>query len=125
VPLEYDPLIAKIIGYGSNRGEAIQRLRRALSEVIVTGIKTNVAFFRRLLLRPEFLAGELDTGFIERMLASERSAEAPAVAEKQPVEEELAALAAAFHDSKRPATPVVAGAADSPWKRAGRDELMR
>jgi hypothetical protein len=77
-----------------------------------------------LLLRPEFLAGELDTGFIERMLAAERGAEAPA-ADQQPQEEELAALAAAFHDSKRPAAPVVSGAMESNWKRAGRDELMR
>ncbi len=134
VPLEYDPLIAKITGWGSNRGEAIQRLRRALSEVIVAGIKTNIAFFRRLLLRPEFLAGELDTGFIERMLAAERANESgggPRLdaagdgVEQRGEEEELAALAAAFHDNRRQATPVVAAAAESAWKLAGRDELLR
>jgi acetyl-CoA carboxylase biotin carboxylase subunit len=123
VPLEYDPLIAKITGWGSSRGEAIQRLRRALSEVVVTGIKTNIAFFRRLLQRPEFLAGELDTGFIERMLESERAAPVPPG--PQPPEEELAALAAAFHDSKRPVAPVASGPVESNWKRAGRDDLMR
>jgi acetyl-CoA carboxylase biotin carboxylase subunit len=124
VPLEYDPLIAKITGFGSNRGEAIQRLHRALSEVIVTGIKTNIPFFKRLLARPEFLNGDLDTGFIERMFADEASSLPPPLRHHE--EEELAALAAALYESRiAPLAPSAAGAAESRWKAAARDELLR
>jgi acetyl-CoA carboxylase biotin carboxylase subunit len=68
VPLDYDPLLAKLIGYGSGRDQAIGRLRRALSEYFVGGIKTNISLFQRILLAPDFRAAKLDTGFLDRLL---------------------------------------------------------
>jgi len=69
VPIEYDPLLAKLIGYGQDREQVIERLLRALREYFVGGIKTNISLFRRILLDSDFRAGKLDTGFLDRLLA--------------------------------------------------------
>jgi acetyl-CoA carboxylase, biotin carboxylase subunit len=68
VPIDYDPLLAKLIGYGSDREQAISRLTRALNEYFVGGIKTNISLFRRILRHPDFRAAKLDTGFLDRIL---------------------------------------------------------
>jgi acetyl-CoA carboxylase, biotin carboxylase subunit len=68
VPMDYDPLLAKLIGYGTDRDQAISRLRRALSEYFVGGIKTNLSLFRRILRHPDFWDAKLDTGFLDRLL---------------------------------------------------------
>jgi acetyl-CoA carboxylase biotin carboxylase subunit len=68
VPMDYDPLLAKLIGYGSDREQAIARLTRALGEYFVGGIKTNISLFRRILADADFCAAKLDTGFLDRML---------------------------------------------------------
>jgi acetyl-CoA carboxylase biotin carboxylase subunit len=62
----YDPLISKLSVWAPTRERAIQRMRRALSEYIVTGIRTNLAFHQKLFDHPEFAAGKYDTGFLER-----------------------------------------------------------
>jgi acetyl-CoA carboxylase biotin carboxylase subunit len=67
VPLEYDPLLAKLIAHGATRNLAIARLRRALEEYRVDGIKTNLPLFRRILGEPEFLSGKAQTAFLARM----------------------------------------------------------
>jgi acetyl-CoA carboxylase biotin carboxylase subunit len=77
VPMDYDPLLAKLIGYGTDRDQAISRLTRALNEYFVGGIKTNISLFRRILSDPDFRAARLDTGFLDRLLKQKR-AEAPA-----------------------------------------------
>ena len=69
VPIDYDPLLAKLIGYGTDREQATARLVRALNEYFVGGIKTNISLFRRILSDPEFIAGRLDTGYLDRLLA--------------------------------------------------------
>jgi acetyl-CoA carboxylase biotin carboxylase subunit len=68
VPIEYDPLLAKLVGYGENRDQVIHRLLRALYEYFVGGIKTNISLFRRILKDPDFQAGRVDTGFLDRLL---------------------------------------------------------
>ena len=68
VPMDYDPLLAKLIGYGTDRNQAIGRLRRALNEYFVGGIKTNISLFRRILNSPDFQAAKIDTGFLDRLL---------------------------------------------------------
>ena len=68
VPMDYDPLLAKLIGYGSDRDQAIGRLTRALNEYFVGGIKTNIPLFRRILSNSDFRAANIDTGFLDRML---------------------------------------------------------
>jgi acetyl-CoA carboxylase biotin carboxylase subunit len=65
VPFYYDPLIAKLIAFGADRPEAIERMKRALREYEIRGIKTNLNFFEQILSDPEFEAGRLSTRFIE------------------------------------------------------------
>ena len=67
VPGEYDSLLAKVITQGRTREEAIARMKRALEEMIVTGIRTNVPLHQRIIAHPDFLAGKLSTRFLERM----------------------------------------------------------
>src|SRR5262249_16684841 len=67
VPVEYDPLLAKLIGYGADRKQAISRLTRAVTECWVGGIKTNLAPFRRILKDADFRASKFDTGYLERL----------------------------------------------------------
>jgi acetyl-CoA carboxylase biotin carboxylase subunit len=70
VPIDYDPLLAKLIGYGTDRTQAISRLTRALHEYFVGGIKTNISLFRRILADSDFQAGKLDTGYLDRLMKS-------------------------------------------------------
>jgi acetyl-CoA carboxylase, biotin carboxylase subunit len=67
VPPNYDSLLAKLIVHAEDRDAAIRRMRRALDEFVVEGVKTNLAFHRRLMDHADFVAGELDTHFLERM----------------------------------------------------------
>ncbi len=62
----YDPLVSKLSVWAPTRELAVARMRRALGEYVVTGIKTNLAFHEKLFAHPEFAAGRYDTGFIER-----------------------------------------------------------
>ena len=64
VPSCYDSMLAKVIAYGTNREEALQRMRRALSELIIDGIKTNVEYQYELLEREEIISGNYNTGLI-------------------------------------------------------------
>ena len=67
IPPFYDSLVAKLIAYGRTRDEAIKRIRRALEEFIIEGIKTTIPFHQKLIERKEFQNGEFDTGFLERI----------------------------------------------------------
>jgi acetyl-CoA carboxylase biotin carboxylase subunit len=67
VPSDYDSMIAKVITFGRNRDEAIRRMRRALSEMVVDGIRTNIPLHQRILAHPDFEAGRLSTRFLERL----------------------------------------------------------
>jgi 3-methylcrotonyl-CoA carboxylase alpha subunit len=112
----YDPLIAKIIAWGEDRPAAIRRLRRALAETAVLGLRTNLGFLARLAAEPDFAAGALDTGFIER----HRAALMPP---HRPAPDTALAAAALSRLGARAATAAVAaqGSGDpySPW--AGND----
>jgi len=74
VPNDYDPLLSKLIAWGNSREETIARLRRALEEYTVTGIKTNAGLFRRILKEPDFLRGEIHTKWLDELLSRPRSA---------------------------------------------------
>jgi len=62
----YDPMLSKVIAYGPDRATALRRLRGALAETVTLGVQTNAGFLRRLLAHPAVVAGELDTGLVER-----------------------------------------------------------
>jgi acetyl/propionyl-CoA carboxylase alpha subunit len=66
VTVHYDPMIAKVIAHGDTRDQALRRLDYALSQLQLLGVRSNIAFLRRILNHPEFVAGNIDTGFIER-----------------------------------------------------------
>ncbi len=120
VPVHYDPLLAKLICWGATRQEALARLRRALDEYVIAGIQTNIPFFRRLVERPEFLRGELDTELIHRMLkegAARPAVKAPAV--------DAAAVAAAVTEMTAPRNGLPAGPSPSRWRQAGRQAALR
>jgi len=71
VPPYYDSMIAKVIARGTDRKDAIDRLRQALSGTSITGISTNIAFQAKLLADAEFAAGGVDTGYLARLGARE------------------------------------------------------
>jgi acetyl-CoA carboxylase, biotin carboxylase subunit len=132
VPMDYDPLLAKLIGYGTDRDQAISRLTRALSEYFVGGIKTNISLFRRILRNPEFRAAKIDTGFLDRLLKEKDDAERDA--RKDPQAEEVAVIAAGMFAVLGAAAAGVAertndGSASvnvrSAWKIAGREEALK
>ncbi|MFE1442136.1 biotin carboxylase N-terminal domain-containing protein [Streptomyces sp. NPDC058739] len=62
----YDPMLSKVIAYGPDRATALRKLRAALAETVTLGVQTNAGFLRRLLAHPDVVAGELDTGLVER-----------------------------------------------------------
>ncbi|MFE3030262.1 acetyl/propionyl/methylcrotonyl-CoA carboxylase subunit alpha [Streptomyces canus] len=65
----YDPMLSKVIAYGPDRATALRKLRAALAETVTLGVQTNAGFLRRLLAHPAVVAGELDTGLVERVVA--------------------------------------------------------
>ncbi|MFE1951224.1 biotin carboxylase N-terminal domain-containing protein [Streptomyces sp. NPDC059524] len=74
----YDPMLAKVIAYGPDRDTALRRLRAALARTVTLGVPTNAGFLRRLLAHPAVVAGELDTGLVEREVDGLVSADVPA-----------------------------------------------
>lgn len=71
VPPNYDSLIAKLIVSGATRAEAIVRARHVLDQFIIEGVPTTLPFLRRIVDDPAFIAGDVDTGFVERMMAED------------------------------------------------------
>ncbi|MFC8963098.1 acetyl/propionyl/methylcrotonyl-CoA carboxylase subunit alpha [Streptomyces sp. NPDC057094] len=65
----YDPMLSKVIAYGPDRPTALRRLRAALADTVTLGVPTNAGFLRRLLAHPDVVAGDLDTGLVEREAA--------------------------------------------------------
>ena len=119
VPLDYDPMLSKLIAYGATREAAIERMQVALRDYVIGGIRTNLGLFQRVLEDPRFRTSEIDTGYLERLLAE------PAAAGVGKVPAEITALAAAwFEASRRPAVPVQT-ASESAWASTGRREAMR
>jgi acetyl-CoA carboxylase biotin carboxylase subunit len=68
VPAHYDSLIAKVIVHGKDREEAIVKMQRALSEFIIDGIKSTIPFFSTILDDEDFIAGNINTHFLNRKI---------------------------------------------------------
>jgi len=125
VPIDYDPLLAKLIGYGADRTQAIARLVRALNEYFVGGIKTNISLFQRILTDPDFEAGRLDTGFLDRLLRKRREQENHAEAEVAAIAAGLFAILDAGTSGNTTGNSRPAPAVSSNWKRTARGEAAR
>jgi acetyl-CoA carboxylase, biotin carboxylase subunit len=119
VPLDYDPMLSKLVAFGETREMAIDRMLRALEEYVIGGIKTNIGLFRRILTDEDFRAARIDTGYLERLLAVPRLP-------GETVPEDIVALAAALFAASAQRGAVVAdAAAESRWAEAGRREGLR
>jgi len=118
ISIYYDPMISKFATHGRDRAEAIDRMRRALAEYHVGGIKTTLPFFRDVVEDEEFIAGKLDTGFIPRF--KERHSKR----EIETVERDLALVAAALAQSGKAKSAASNSNGDhngaSKWLMAGR-----
>jgi acetyl-CoA carboxylase, biotin carboxylase subunit len=136
VPMDYDPLLAKLIGFGTDRHQAIMRLERALYEYFVAGIKTNISLFRRILEDADFRSGKLDTGYLDRLLARRNGASSTGLDREMKTTETIAAIAAGMFAVLDPAIPAnrngntagnVSGPATAPvnWKQKGRSDALR
>jgi acetyl-CoA carboxylase, biotin carboxylase subunit len=122
VPMDYDPLLAKLIGYGTDREQAIGRLTRALDEYFVGGIKTNLSLFRRILSDSDFRRAKIDTGFLDRLLKQKEDVSVDEEAA------EVAAIAAGFFaalDTRIANGSKSATDTGSNWMSAARREAMR
>ena len=124
VPVDYDPLISKVVAWGEHRAHAIARMTRAMDEYEVDGIKTTIPFFRWLLRNQAFCDGGVDTTFVDAAVA-ERGGR-PFV-EASSDTEEVAVMAAALHaffgaggDPSRASAPAASG-----WRRLARAEGLR
>lgn len=91
----YDPMLSKVIAYGPDRATALRKLRAALAETVTLGVQTNAGFLRRLLAHPAVVAGELDTGLVERVVDDLVATDVP--------DEVYEAAAAVRLDALRPA----------------------
>src|SRR5882757_1573696 len=124
VPMDYDPLLSKLIAWGNSREETIARLRRALDEYTILGIRTNVGLFRRILAEPEFLRGDIHTKWLDEMLARPR----PAAEPPRPGTEEATLIAAALWHGAQSNTSTPGStevqATPSRWKMEGRRQQM-
>ena len=128
VPLDYDPILSKLIAYAPTRALAIERMLRALQEYHVGGIATNVNLFRRILSDRGFRSAEIDTGYLERLLAESSTSTLESGAVRDNDAENAATIAAAIFEQSQIAAETKENGNAAPandWKAAGRREGMR
>lgn len=123
VPIYYDPMIAKLITWGENRVEAILRMRRALREYQVRGIKTNISFHQWILRHPLFMSGNVNTGFIDQEYRSTSKEE---VFPHKEIALASAAIAAMHREQESTLGLLAKGAAEpSKWRERGKRNALR
>ncbi|MDP2915178.1 MAG: acetyl-CoA carboxylase biotin carboxylase subunit [Candidatus Aminicenantes bacterium] len=117
VPMEYDPLLAKLVVWGENRQQTLARMSRALEEYRLIGIRTNIPYLRRIVRHPEFARGAYDTHFLmkhqDELLKFDRS-------DHDRIALAAAAVLAWRGEEKSTAGPAAGNSAASAWKMAGR-----
>jgi len=123
VPLDYDPMLAKLIVWADTRAHAIERMLRALDEYHIGGIRTNIPLFRLILNDPAFRGADLHTGYLDELLKKPFDLGPPPAPELAAV----AALVVSTEELKRSKQQEISGAAapGSDWVAAGRGELLR
>jgi len=122
VPLEYDPLLSKLVAWAPTRELAIARLQRALDEYFIGGIRSNIALFRRILADAGFRRADFDTGYLDRMLAAAESSTPDA---ESSLVAALAAAVFAANGSNGAARSPMVPVPDSGWKKIAREESLR
>jgi acetyl-CoA carboxylase, biotin carboxylase subunit len=126
VSSEYDPLLGKLIAWGTDRAEAIARMRRALGEYFVTGIRTNTLLFRRILDDAEFGRGEIHTRWLDERLTNLLATAATDSARDRDAEDAAMIAALVWHLRQHDAMDKSATATNSAsrWKREARREQV-
>jgi acetyl-CoA carboxylase biotin carboxylase subunit len=128
VPIFYDPMISKLVAWGEDRAAAMSRMRGALGEYLVTGIRTTVPFFRWLLDQPDFIAGRFHTTYLDEVLKSRNGR---SFAEADGDLDAVAAVAAALHavlspeSASRDTERLDVVSRVSRWKTQARAENLR
>jgi acetyl-CoA carboxylase biotin carboxylase subunit len=124
VPIFYDPMISKLIAWGEDRRSSIDRMRRALSEYAISGIKTTLPFFGWLLEQRAFVDGAFHTSYLDEIL---RSRNGEPFLPAPPDVEDVAAIAAALHAVLSPSTNGngTSPSSTSRWKAQARSEGLR
>jgi len=124
VSIYYDPLISKLAAWGRSRDESIDRLRRALDEYEVGGIRTTLPFFREIVRDEEFKSAKLDTGFIDRF--NQRRAGKQQKSGSEVELPDMAVIAAAIHHAKLQRAASFNGRpteTENRWKMSSRSAL--
>jgi len=121
VTVYYDALISKLVAWGSSRQQAISRMRRAVAEYDVRGIRTTVPFFRWLLDQPVFRDAAFDTEYLDTLLQQRRG---ESFSEPESSLQEVALIAAALHASRGTASHPQE-LADSAWTQQAKRESLR
>jgi acetyl-CoA carboxylase biotin carboxylase subunit len=116
VPLDYDPMLAKLIVWADSRDHAIERMLRALGEYHIDGIQSNIGFFKAVLNDPQFRAGDLHTGYLDEFLQKPRT--------DPPPPSGLAEVAARVASIRKKAPPPPQ-LRRSQWLASGRSDLLR
>ncbi|MEK6568796.1 MAG: acetyl-CoA carboxylase biotin carboxylase subunit, partial [candidate division NC10 bacterium] len=122
VSIYYDPIMSKLVAWGRDRDEAIRRMRRALGEYVILGVKTSIPLHLRILEDPQVLAGQIHTRFLEEWLAK------GLVGAKEGLAEIALVAGSLYLHTKKPSVPVSAGqggSVESLWKLAARHEAVR
>ena len=124
IPIYYDPIISKLVAWGKTRDEAVARMKRALREYVVTGVKTTIPFHIRVMNNRKFLDGTFDTNFIDRVFFREEE-------ERTLPEPDAALITAAvqlFLEERKRAVarrPEDAGGPVSMWKYSTRPGIRK
>jgi acetyl-CoA carboxylase biotin carboxylase subunit len=115
VPRFYDTLLSKVIVWGADRAAACERMARALAEYRVVGVRTTIPVLERIVAHPDFRAGRLSTGFLDRVLPGLRANDARFAAVAM-----IAAVLAEYERGRRvvAAAPAAADASAAAWRRA-------
>jgi len=121
VPIYYDPLIAKLLVWATSRDQVIKRAKRALKEYSIRGIKTSIPFHILVMNTPEFIKGEYDTTFIDKVLGK---------VEYKKHHYEIAAIASVIAKTLQEEKATLASAKTTQsginsWKMAGRQSMMK
>lgn len=123
IPMDYDPVLAKLISFGATRDEAISRMARALDEYRVSGVRTNLYFHKKAVVHPAFRSGVYTTQFVDQYLAE--------ILKPDPASEEKALAAAAFIKARNAQKSRVGTDArrgentGSAWRRLGKQSAYR
>ena len=128
VPIDYDPMLSKLIAYAPTREQAIRRIRRALDEYFIGGIASNLGLFREILDDEEFVAARIDTGYLDRLLSARVQQKSRSNGRAT---EKIAAIAAALMEFKSNARLTTGNGANNrpnqhgKWKTVARQEALR